>query len=718
MATTGSSADLKRLVTERERFRANALLNSEIARGALATSTKALAAGDAAQGNTFFEEIGCVGYQPQTKRLETVIYVNQPAGYGGKLCGNGSREFVRYYASSDGGATWTDLGMSTLQVWDIPEGTEGRKRLEYAVTHHVDFRRRICLRPQVIQVRAILSWSVPPPAGQPNWIPFWGEVHNTNILIEPARIVKIPDLLEGIKVQLPPEILSSLDLSAELPMAPKELDLPQLAKLYPAKDVPPKRFAFAQLHKMLSGSAGGAMLSPSGGGPTALSALKLDPSILDEILNPGDGNTSFEELECIGYDPIDDAMVGVIRVKKPTGFSGGPCSAGSREHVTFWADLDANGTFETCLGTASVRVYDIVKFPKGGLEFAVHLPVNLARFRRPCNQGPRIIPIRAILSWQVPITCPNPGQTPVWGNREETLVHVAPGREVGTGLSPELAHVGAVQVDEIQSTGLTENTFALTGLHVSESPFGGRIDLAGKILNGDPGTRYRFMIRKQGIGAFVPLALEPSGITVKVVTPGPTITPTTLHADAEGYYAYQDYSMNHYVVNQILAAWYTGAAEHGDTFELRLDVKDPGNPAVDIEGAVVAVRIDNEGPDMALSFTTLAGDCAHFDDGAVFEGLYTVTDQHFGSYSFAIYPPGPANGVLPVPPGGSSVHFGGTVSDPGLVNAPFKLNTAGMDSCGYALVLRLWDRANVNSGASYHYNEDSIGFCLGSPPEG
>jgi hypothetical protein len=249
----------------------------------------------------------------------------------------------------------------------------------------------------VVRIRAILSWSVPPPVNQPNWPPFWGEVHNTNILIEPSRLIRIPELLEGIKVELQPAMLASLDLSAELPMAPKTLDLPQLAKLYEGSDVPPKRFAFAQLSKMLTTGAGGALLSPIGGG-SALAGLKLDPSIFDEILNPGDGNTEFEELECIGYDPVDDSMVGVIRVKKPTGFSGGPCSNGSREYVTFWADVDNNGSFETCLGTASVRVYDIARFPEGGLEFAVHLPVNLKRFRRPCNKGPRIIPIRAILS--------------------------------------------------------------------------------------------------------------------------------------------------------------------------------------------------------------------------------------------------------------------------------------------------------------------------------
>ncbi|HEX8623793.1 MAG TPA: hypothetical protein VF782_01810 [Allosphingosinicella sp.] len=38
--------------------------------------------------------------------------------------------------------------------------------------------------------------------------------------------------------------------------------------------------------------------------------------------------------------------------------------------------------------------------------------------------------------------------------------------------------------------------------------------------------------------------------------------------------------------------------------------------------------------------------------------------------------------------------------------------------CGYALVLSVADRTNVNSGADYHRARDSIGFCLGSPPHG
>ena len=83
------------------------------------------------------------------------------------------------------------------------------------------------------------------------------------------------------------------------------------------------------------------------------------------------------------------AVRGARRVKKPLGYSGGLCTQGSREYVTFWADLNANGFFETCLGTASVQVHDIAEVPSQGLEYAVFLPVDFGPYRRPCQAGPR-----------------------------------------------------------------------------------------------------------------------------------------------------------------------------------------------------------------------------------------------------------------------------------------------------------------------------------------
>src|SRR4051794_34508586 len=66
------------------------------------------------QSNTTYEEIGCVGYQPQFKRLEAVVFVKQPSGYGGDICSNGTPEFVRFYLSLDNGATWLDEGLTSF----------------------------------------------------------------------------------------------------------------------------------------------------------------------------------------------------------------------------------------------------------------------------------------------------------------------------------------------------------------------------------------------------------------------------------------------------------------------------------------------------------------------------------------------------------------------------------------------------------------------------
>src|SRR6185295_16488398 len=64
-------------------------------------------------GNTFYEELGCVGYHPQQERLEAVVYINQPSGYGTDQCGPGTPEYVRFYLSFDGGATWEDQGITS-----------------------------------------------------------------------------------------------------------------------------------------------------------------------------------------------------------------------------------------------------------------------------------------------------------------------------------------------------------------------------------------------------------------------------------------------------------------------------------------------------------------------------------------------------------------------------------------------------------------------------
>ena len=181
-------------------------------------------------------------------------------------------------------------------------------------------------------------------------------------------------------------------------MAP-ELSLVELHALYKDKGVEPHRYALPTVQKLLSQAHfGGEFSALTAKGLFSEIGLKAD-EVLAPLLNPPpDGSTFYERLECVGYNPVTSELIGVLRILRPNGYSGGQCTQGSRECVTFWADIDGNGSFETCLGTGSVQVFDGAKLPDGGLEYSVYVPVNFSQLRRVCQHGPRLIRIRAILS--------------------------------------------------------------------------------------------------------------------------------------------------------------------------------------------------------------------------------------------------------------------------------------------------------------------------------
>ncbi len=676
------------------------------------------------QFNTFYEEIGCVGLQPQANRLEAVIYVKQAGGYGGDVCSNGTQEFVRFYMSFDNGATWQDLGLRSFTAFDIP-GTSETRRLEYAVTLPIQTRRKFCQFPNQALVRAILSWNVPPPPNNPDFPPVWGDVHNTHVQIEPFKFFKIRDLVEVLDLDLlKVQAFANLDQVINAP-EPKALSAVELHKLYQGKDVEPHRFALKEVQSLISKSSVDQTIMASGIG-------KILPEIGDfakfiDKFFPVDGNTSFEELECIGLSPDESLLVGTIRVKRSDGYSGNPCTAGSKEFVTFWADTDGNGSFDTCLGTTSVTVYDSNPFPREGLEYAVFLPVNLDQYRKPCKQGARLMRIRAILSWQQPPPCANPNFIPIWGNREETTIHIKPGIEVPPGEQlPFLTAIGDIPVSKIDGLGLAQDAVAIhTGVAFDDAPFGGRITLAGKIINGTSATKYRIMRKPSGApdSAYVPLTNEPTGIKIIVNSFTGSIftqTETTIHADVNGYYDYHDFGPFQFVESNILSVWFSTAADDNIRFDLRVDVKVDANPANDIHSNAVTVLVDNTAPDADLEIDLGGGvECADFFRGDTFTGTYTASDLHFQRFSFVIRPQGPANGVLPVPPEGSRGLVAppglSLIPDPGITSGTYTLNTTNMAACGYALTIHVSDRTNVNSGQTNNTNESSVGFCVREP---
>ena len=655
-------------------------------------------------GNTHYEELGCVGYQPQQQRLEAVVYVNQPSGYGTDICGSGTPEYVRFYLSFDKGATWQDQGLTSFQAHNIPEGTDGRKRLEYAASLAVDPHRKLCFFDPLIKARAILSWNNPPPANQPNWPPVWGNVRDADILVEPRRLIFPPDIFEVAKVKLPPLLKEVIDLDAPIQTKTKVFSAAELAVQAKGTDVPAHRFAFKELSAFVSGKTSLAAESFS----KLLPGIEIQPGIFDLLFPKTDGDTSFEELKCIGLDPNHpDTLVGVIQVKKSAGYSGGPCSDGSREFVTFWGDFDGNGSFETCLGTANVRVYDLDKLPDNGVYYAVRLPVDLNQYRQACTKGPKVVRIRAILSWNVAVSCADPNKVPTWGNREETLINIAPSAGAPAGKIAILGGIPVAHIDNV--SGLTTPTavFATNNLppdnpdgniltaDARPCPFAGRVTVQGAPLLGHS---YKVEVTPAGGGA-------PTDVVTDLVLTrfdGTTFTHTA--NVATGRFNYLPFTEN---VNSVLAQWdTTGDAK----WVVKLSTFDGGGSLVGTDTHLI--QLDNTGPEASITITTGTGDCGKFTIGTLLTGTFVARDDNLGSYSLGVEP---AINVAPIGVPSPSSGLVNTALAPG---DAWSLDTTGMKSCGYVIRVVATDRAIVNSQGVGHQASDSVGLCLEKPTQG
>jgi len=492
----------------------------------------------------------------------------------------------------------------------------------------------------------------------------------------------------------------------------------KLQELYKGQEVPPHRFALAELNQLVSQPAlsENLMAADFGG---VLPGLGIDLSKVIGQLFPIDGNTSYEELECIGLNPNQDALVGVIRVKLPSGYSGGPCTAGSREYVSFWGDFDRNGSFETYLGTTSVNVHDYNPIPREGLEYSVFLPVNLDRYRRPCQRGAVVVPIRAILSWQVAPPPGNPNYVPVWGNREQTLIHIKPGRNV-SGHPPVIETVGSMAVVDINGAGYANGPAQLAGFVAKQSPFGGEVIITGHLANptdisaGAAALRYRVIVN-DGSGDQVltnPFPLARTQLLDGIWTFLPTLTQT---ADIAGFYTYREDltgapgNAQIYVAGNVLARWQT-AGKTG-TWTIRIEARDAA--MVTYFSNTVTLRLDNEAPQIpAGSFRIVSGSgtCGDFVIGDIIEGVYQVTDEHFGSLALSVQPP--LGGVFTAPvPNPRTWPTVPTTGESGI----WRLDTTGMPKCGYTVRLSAGDRTIVNSGFVGFGNEAFVGLCLKEP---
>ena len=682
-------------------------------------------------GSISFEEITCVGLTPSMDQLTAVVRIHANTGYSGPLCAGGSTEHVRFYVSTDDGATWTDAGTDSFAVHDTP----GPRPLDHAVDVVTPLRHTLCFVENHPLVRAVLSWNVAPPPNSPGWSPPWGNVVEVRVRPRTRRLPILLDLVDVGAIKLTKALSDTLvlDTPVTIKAAPSP-SVAELAKTYAKAQVPAHRFALpAYLAATATGVTPSAVTSPvaptKGSGTFGKVLAEIDLSakgFLAELFKT-DGDTSFEELGCIGYDPAEDAVVGVFTVKRSSGYSGGPCTAGSTEHVAFWVDW-GNGWEH--VGTTATTVHD-EDVPDGGLHFSVYHPLGSWAHRRACSDGPVQPRLRAILSWQQAPPAGDPSWRPTWGNREETTFELPAGAVAP--LAPVLESVSGYAVCQIDPA--SGHTI------VHQRPFGAGISIAGFIPGApdrsSPPMKYKLIARQIGSGGVVlTTQVLASDFTVWVTESvggaPPTQYPVNQSADAAGWFTYLDDPDPsgtgwRRVVGNLLYPW--ESRPRTGLWEIELRAKDPFGTEYAAQVITcpdsttrqkVRLHLDQADPVADVEITSYrmpgqpsipAGSCMKFPVGAIIAGTFAATDEHFDSIGFAVE----GTSYSATTPGGAARWtISGATAYPaastGGTSGTWEFDTAGMPACGYVLHSTAVDRT-VNGGGGWR-DDDIEGFSL------
>ncbi|MGN6530334.1 MAG: hypothetical protein ACTHK0_01095 [Ginsengibacter sp.] len=582
-------------------------------------------------GNTFYEQVQSVSYNPDLQMLEAVFATKQESGYNGNLCTGGSFAFVRFYL--DYGNGWIDQGYTGVNEHDIPTGKDCTKKAEkplsYSASLKITPETKYCNEHVLPKARAILEWNKIPPANTPNYNSTWGDTVDDHVQIKPRRkfILENPVLAQLIELSVEQPMLKVSDAAKFIPggeaalqesktsLQDQTLDLSALIHLYKnEKSVTPARYGLQNVEAALK-SFDSNFISQN------IDQWKqngIDYQAIIKELENTNADVSYEQIEQVGLDYNLEQFVASFRVKRPGGYSGDLCSSGSLEYVAFWADWNNDCKWQY-VGTTSVNVHDINDIPKGGLSYAAILPYDFNKVRKLCF-NPEVVKIRAVLSWNIAPSTTDADKLEYWGNRMDTYIQVKPGAGTGT-LEPIINILGGIPVDEIGANGLTipGAKFALNQVGVNDfSPFGGVIVAQGPSF---PGHRYRIKVTNMNTsGSYY---VHNTFVVVGWLMVPPYVQYTNVAADLlTDYYNYQDFDKN---TDNVLARW---SPQTNDLLKLELEIEG-------VFGVFTKyIQMDNVAPVINLTVDDL-GDCTHYKKGDVITGSYSVYDAHLLNYTLA-----------------------------------------------------------------------------------
>jgi hypothetical protein len=695
---------------------------------------------------TYWEQLLCVGFNPDVSRLEAVVSVKQAFGYSGGLCSAGSHEFVRFFVDYHDGAGFQDAGVTNFKVADIPDPAPQTKHpLHYMVYLFLndEAHRRFtnCDTAIIPTVRAVLSWNTVP-SPNPNDIPHFGNVVNADIQLKRKRIIIWADLIKELGIQEKLDILPHIDEQFKVPVIDKPLPpIEQYYRAYKSAGVEDHRAFFTSIMPNIPEVAKLQAPEPAydleAVSKLGIKIADLTKLILSPIFDNNKANVNYEEMTCVGLNTNTDTLGAVIKVKKSSGFSGNMCTVGSKEHVAFWADWNNDGTFDEYLGTASVVVHDISNIPKDGLYYNVALPVDLTKRLRSC-ETPNIIRIRAVMSWQTLPSTSDPNALNYYGNRIDVRVQVRPGQLDGGKLGINLFDVNGVAISNIDQVAISTRGLAYSGASFPNAayPFGGLIKLSGMLTNsGASGTTFykvQFLDTSSGTWQDVMDKQKFQIIEGSVQTLHDQDPSTT-----GGWLTYLPAVPAKAEKLSLLAFWDSGS--RNGLHKLRvLFTKDPLFNPVNINySSEVFIYLDNTGyavngapsstldPASTLDVIIAGGDCKFYKKGDIISGQLKVLDKYFSGWSFSLQP---AAHIVPlgtplstfIAPASRNVV---SLADNGDNGTAFTINTQYLQSCGYTIRLSATDRSLLGYkivflDGSYiynltsHYAEKYLGFAV------
>ena len=702
--------------------------------------------------NTKYEELRCVGLYPEDNLLEAVIEVKLPYGYKGRLCDGGSKEYVAFYIDYNDSAGFVSVGApAEVNIHDMLFVNGGH--LFYAVCNpFIPEEYLKCDTPQVVKVRAILSWDAIPTGY--NYVPVWGNVVDEWVQIRPGEIGPIFKLIKPLSEAeimpvgpIPPEKFMIMgDKKGIKELIDKSIGAEE--KIKEEGKVEEERFEFKKLILQNPNYFGSITESkdkneimkavyklPPETVEALIPKLAIDPDMLVPV-KPILYNTKYEELKCVGLYPEDDLLEAVIEVKLPYGFNGDLCDVGSKQYVSFYIDWGDSTGYQH-VATSTVSAHDIPDVNGKHLFYAVKAKIpNIESKLEACKinniVNENIVKVKAILSWDKAPT--GPTYTPTWGNVLTRNIQIRPKDEVKC----DIRIVNGVVVDQISQSGSEEGLAVKEGSAspIYDRPFGGIIACKGNVNIVDA-KHYRFLYSEDDGASWIPI--KDDRYTANPLWPWWGLPSVSRTPDPDGWFDKGTYiSDKGYYEDTALVYW--SSYGKNDKCKLKLEVAKADKTLLCEEE--VSVMLDNSGLELLpfggsplpTSGVTVKDSSGNYKKCDIFVGSEDINifgnfrDDYFsgfrlkvfggtiaasgvvigkGGYDSQIYiydinSPGD-HLIIPSPPIPSLI---GSVGDKGITPAVDGKEigtldlctipqTGGKIKCAYGIELHIWDRAIV-----------------------